>query len=83
MRALALGVLAFALSGCAAMYGGMTPEQLKEIVKDKTSGFTCFAGIYAGAKVTILIAHADKGVPAGVQVDSECKASFLSGKSAE
>lgn len=71
------------LTGCAGIGGpaiaNMSPEQLYEIAKIKDASVTCFAGTYAGARVNWLNINADKGVPAGVQIDTDCKASFLSG----
>lgn len=79
MRAAVILALSLSLTGCTALYGQMTPEQLHELAKIKDASVTCFAGTYAGARVNALVVSADKGVPAGVQIDSDCKASFLSG----
>lgn len=82
-KAIALALLLPALSGCAGLGGpwtaGMTPEQLHEMARIKDASVTCFTGTYAGAKINALVISADKGVPAGVQIDADCKASFMSG----
>jgi len=67
---------ALALTACTSALAGMTPEQLAALAKQKDASVTCFSGVYAGAKVNMLFLNADKGVPAGVQIDDGCKASF-------
>ena len=67
---------ALALTACTSALAGMTPEQLAALAKQKDARVTCFSGVYAGAKVNMLFLNADKGVPAGVQIDDGCKASF-------
>lgn len=74
LRKVAVLLLVIPLTGCAAH---MNPDQLREYVKIKDASVYCFTGTYAGAKVNGLAISADKGVPAGVQIDSECKASFM------
>ena len=67
---------ALALTACTSALAGMTPEQLAALAQQKDASVTCFSGVYAGAKVNMLFLNADKGVPAGVQIDDGCKASF-------
>ena len=80
MKDIKTGALVVALvlliAGCTSALAGMTPEQLAALAKQKDASVTCFSGVYAGAKVNMLFLNADKGVPAGVQIDDGCKASF-------
>ena len=80
MKDIKTGALVVALvlliAGCTSALAGMTPEQLAALAKQKDASVTCFSGVYAGAKVNMLFLNADKGVPAGVQIDDGCKARF-------
>lgn len=68
--------LLLVFTGCTSALAGMSPEQLAALAKDKNASVTCFSGVYAGAKINLLFLTADKGIPAGVQIDDGCKASF-------
>ena len=57
-------------------FGGLSPEQLQEIVKIKDASATCIRGVYAGALVTVLAINADKGIPAGVTIKESCEVTF-------
>lgn len=71
--------LCLLLSGCVGGpmgFTGMNPEQIAAFAKVKDAGVSCARGVYAGAVVTFVSVSSDKGVPAGVTVDSECKVTF-------
>lgn len=80
MRMLIL--LALALTGCTFGMAQLSPEQLKEIARDKNAGVSCFDGTYAGAKIKMLFVNADRGVPAGMTVKSDCEVTFDSNPTA-
>jgi len=76
-------LLALLLTGCGALGGGayyplkdMTADQIKAATSAKEASATCLSATYAGAKVTTVIVNADKGVPAGVTIDENCKTIF-------
>jgi hypothetical protein len=76
---LPLILLGFA-SGCAGGLGfqGMSADQITAAVKDKNASVVCVSGKYAGASVNSLFINTDKGVPVGVSIDVDCKATFQS-----
>jgi hypothetical protein len=70
------------LTGCMGQYyplKDMTAEQIRAAVSPKEAGLTCMTATYAGAKATTLFVNADKGVPAGITVDENCKTTFGAG----
>ena len=70
-----LGVLL--CTGCATLpYAAMSPEQITALSKIKDANVVCVNGVYAGATVTTVSIMADKGVPAGITIDSGCKTTF-------
>ena len=72
-------ILCLLLTGCVGGpmgFTGMNPEQIAAFAKVKDAGVSCARGVYAGAVVTFVSVSSDKGVPAGVTVDSECKVTF-------
>lgn len=64
-------------AGCATLpYAAMTPDQITALSKIKDANVVCVNGVYAGATVTTVSIMADKGVPAGITIDSGCKTTF-------
>jgi hypothetical protein len=78
LNELAIVALMFSLVGCAGPFGmtGMSADQLKEWVKVKDANATCVRGVYAGALFTAVSVSVDKGIPAGVTIDENCKATI-------
>lgn len=74
MRALFLAV---AFAGCASgmtpVYTNLSPEQLKELVKDKNSLVNCIRAMYAGVSLTMVYVNADKGISSDVMLTEDCK----------
>src|ERR1700752_1490833 len=54
----------------------MTADQIKAATSAKEASATCITGTYAGAKATTVWINADRGVPAGVTMDENCKTTF-------
>jgi hypothetical protein len=74
-------MVALVTAGCAGFFPNasmMTPAQIHESIKIKDTNVACFAGTYAGARVNMLLVNNDKGVPVGMIVDADCKATFNS-----
>jgi len=70
---------ALLLAGCSMQYyplSKMTAEQIKAATSSKEAAATCMTATYAGAKATTIIINSDKGIPAGVTMDENCKTEF-------
>lgn len=81
MRALIIVAL---LAGCSAMPADpakMSPEQLREWVKDKSASVTCVSAKNAVGNVTTVVANLDRGVvTAGVvTISTDCVTTINSG----
>ena len=70
--------LAMLCAGCAGPFGltGMNADQIKEWAKVKDANMTCLKIYYPGGTATAISISTDKGIPAGVSVDENCKTSF-------
>lgn len=67
------------VAGCAGQLiqpQNMTPEQLTAWAKVKDATLGCAKGLYAGVSVVATYANIDKGIPAGVTIDTDCKITF-------
>jgi hypothetical protein len=74
---LILGVML--LAGCGGQLiqpQNMSPEQLTAWAKVKDATLGCARGLYAGVSVVATYANIDKGIPAGVTIDTDCKITF-------
>jgi hypothetical protein len=83
-RLLSLVAVILLCVGCAGAFGNpvasMSPEQLKEWVKQKDAGCMRLTGIYMGATFTAINNSVDKGIPVGagsVKVDSDCSITII------
>lgn len=77
---LALCVVVTACGGQLIQPQNMSPEQLAAWAKVKDATLGCAKGMYAGVTVTATYANIDKGIPAGVSIDENCKITFDSKK---
>lgn len=88
MKALALGV-ALLLAGCVTPivnYREMSPEQIKELVKDRAAAGNCIVlNTPYGRGVTTNFAVDKTVVAAGgsITIDEQCKVTFQQGTPAE
>jgi hypothetical protein len=69
------------LSGCAAMGGAMSPEQMAQNSKDKNAVVACGSGSGPWGKVTTVYVDTNKiNDNNTVTVDGECKVSVIGTK---
>jgi hypothetical protein len=79
MRLIILTLVFVLVTGCAGQLiqpQNMTPEQLTAWAKVKDATLGCAKGLYAGVSVVATYANIDKGIPAGVTIDTDCKITF-------
>jgi hypothetical protein len=79
MKIIGLVVSLLLVTGCAGQLmqpQNMTPEQLTAWAKVKDATLGCAKGMYAGVSVLATYANIDKGIPAGVTIDTDCKITF-------
>ena len=78
MKRLAICLVVLLLTGCASVFGtaGMSAAELKEWAKNKDAAIFCSRGIYAGVSVNLLSIDVDKGIPANMTIDDNCKVTF-------
>jgi hypothetical protein len=77
-------IIAALLAGCNAMPADpakMTPEQLREWVKDKSASVTCVSAKNAVGNVTTVVANLDRGVVSAgvVTISTDCVTTINSG----
>jgi hypothetical protein len=79
MKIIGLVVSFLLVTGCGNQLmqpQNMSPEQLTAWAKVKDATLGCAKGMYAGVSVLATYANIDKGIPAGVTIDTDCKITF-------
>ena len=73
-----LVLLALPLAGCVSL----TPDHIRELVKDRNATAVCVkANAILYGTGTLVIAGIDKGVHGGVQVAPDCSVTIMTGGS--
>lgn len=71
-------LLALLLGGCVGpmAFQTMSPEQIREIIKDKDAFISCGIAMYAGATITLVTMNTNKGIPIVGKIGKNCEMDF-------